>query len=74
MPDLIYYMQVVIPENNYVNPRIIEKLAVRPPSAEAIIQYLTKIAEEFNVDWHVPIACSMFMCFLFLHEALQDSH
>lgn len=42
---------MVIPERNYVNPRIIEKLAVRPPSGEAVIQYLEKVAAEFNVDW-----------------------
>ena len=43
--------QVVIPEKNYVNPRIIEKLAVHPPSGDAVIQYLEKVAAELNVDW-----------------------
>jgi hypothetical protein len=43
--------EVVKPEKEYVNPRVVEKLAVRPPSGDAVLQYLSKIAEEFNVDW-----------------------
>jgi hypothetical protein len=42
---------IVIPERGHVNPRVVEKLAVRPPHAEAVVEYLRKIAQEFNVDW-----------------------
>jgi hypothetical protein len=34
-----------------VNPRVVEKLAVRPPSAEAVVEYLKRIAAEFNIEW-----------------------
>jgi vacuolar protein sorting-associated protein IST1 len=43
--------EVTREDGGAVNPRIIEKLAVRPPSAEAVVEYLKRIAAEFNIEW-----------------------
>lgn len=38
-------------ETTKVNTRVAEKLAVRPPTADAVLKYLQKTAAEFNVNW-----------------------
>jgi vacuolar protein sorting-associated protein IST1 len=43
--------EVTREDGGAVNPRVIEKLAVRPPSAEAVVEYLKKLAAEFNIEW-----------------------
>ncbi len=49
-----YVEEIVSTENletTKVNTRVVEKLAVRPPTADAVLKYLQKTAAEFNVNW-----------------------
>ena len=41
------------PDDTKVNLRVVEKLAVRPPTADAVIKYLQRAAAEFDVIWYV---------------------
>ena len=37
--------------DNIVNERIVNKLSVKPPSADIVISYLKEIAKEYNLNW-----------------------
>ncbi len=43
--------EVTALDSGHVNPRVVDKLAVHPPDASAVVSYMKRVAEEFNVAW-----------------------
>ena len=41
--------------DNKVSPRVLNKLAVEPPSATLVTRYLREIARTYNVDWGADV-------------------